>query len=166
MSSCHYRKSHCRDKTVVRLSYLHNGTSYTCKMTSLYWIRAHRSLSQLRYSWPSYNTEIFLQTIECLYNIQFIIILHSVLLKTVAEHKPDIRLTKDTPYLTLPGELWSVYWEDLGENWLCYDGATLYSQKILHSPNRRVRYGMPFVSSKPYRYPALVITSYINILSQ
>ena len=40
MSSYQYRKSHCGDKTVVRSSYLHNGVSYTGKMTSLYWIRA------------------------------------------------------------------------------------------------------------------------------
>ena len=38
MSSYQYRKSHCGDKTVVRLSYLHNGISYTGKMTSLYWL--------------------------------------------------------------------------------------------------------------------------------
>ena len=38
--SYHYRKSHCGDKTVVRSSYLHNGISYTGKMTSLYWIAA------------------------------------------------------------------------------------------------------------------------------
>ena len=38
MSSYQYRKSHCGDKTVVRSSYLHNGISYTGKMTSLYWI--------------------------------------------------------------------------------------------------------------------------------
>ena len=37
------RKSHCEDKTVVRSSYLHNGISYTGKMTSLYWIRAPES---------------------------------------------------------------------------------------------------------------------------
>ena len=40
MSSYQYRKSQCGDKTVVRSSYLHNGISYTGKMTSLYWIRA------------------------------------------------------------------------------------------------------------------------------
>ena len=38
MSSCQYRKSHCGDKTVVRSSYLHNGISYTGKISSLYWI--------------------------------------------------------------------------------------------------------------------------------
>ena len=37
MSSYQYRKSYCGDKTVVRSSYLHNGISYTGKMTSLYW---------------------------------------------------------------------------------------------------------------------------------
>ena len=40
MTSYRYRKSHCGDKMVVRLSYLHNGISYTDKMSSLYWIRA------------------------------------------------------------------------------------------------------------------------------
>ena len=41
ISSYQYRKSHCEDKTILRPSYLHNGISYTGKMTSLYWIRAH-----------------------------------------------------------------------------------------------------------------------------
>ena len=40
MSSYQYRKSHCGDKTILRPSYLHNGISYTDKMTFLYWIRA------------------------------------------------------------------------------------------------------------------------------
>ena len=39
ISSYQYRKSHCGDKTVVKSSYLHNGISYTGKMTSLYWTR-------------------------------------------------------------------------------------------------------------------------------
>ena len=38
VSSYQYRKSHCGDKTILRPSYLHNGISYTGKMTSLYWI--------------------------------------------------------------------------------------------------------------------------------
>ena len=37
MPTYQYRKSHCGDQTVVRSSYLHNGTSYTGKMASLYW---------------------------------------------------------------------------------------------------------------------------------
>ena len=40
MLSCQYRISHGGDKTVVRSSYLHNGISYTSKMSSLYWIGA------------------------------------------------------------------------------------------------------------------------------
>ena len=40
MSSYQYRKSLCGDKMILRPSYLHNGISYTGKMTSLYWIRA------------------------------------------------------------------------------------------------------------------------------
>ena len=40
MLSYQYRKSHCGDKTILRPSYLHNGISYTGKMSSLYWIRA------------------------------------------------------------------------------------------------------------------------------
>ena len=34
MSSYQYRKSHCGDKAILRLSYHHNGISYTGKMTS------------------------------------------------------------------------------------------------------------------------------------
>ena len=40
ISSYQHKKSHCGDKSVVRSSYLHNGISYTGKMSSLYWIGA------------------------------------------------------------------------------------------------------------------------------
>ena len=40
MPTYRYRKSHRGDKTIFRPSYLHNGISYTGKMTSLYWIGA------------------------------------------------------------------------------------------------------------------------------
>ena len=40
MPPCQYRKSNYGDKTVLWPSYLHNGISYTWKMTSLYWPRA------------------------------------------------------------------------------------------------------------------------------
>ena len=40
MSYYQYRKSHCGDKTTLRPSYFHNGSSYTGKMASLYWIGA------------------------------------------------------------------------------------------------------------------------------
>ena len=44
MTSYQYRKSHCGDKTILRLSYLHNGISYTGKTTSLYWIGAQKAV--------------------------------------------------------------------------------------------------------------------------
>ena len=34
------RNSHCGDKPILQLSYLHYGISYTSKMASLDWIRA------------------------------------------------------------------------------------------------------------------------------
>ena len=43
-----------------------------------------------------------------------------------AEHKSDIELTKDTPYVAFTSELWGVCWEDLGENWPHYNGTALY----------------------------------------
>ena len=44
MSSYQYSKSHCGEKTILWPTYLHNGISYTGKMTSLYWIRAQDTL--------------------------------------------------------------------------------------------------------------------------
>ena len=37
-------------------------------------------------------------------------------------------LTKDTPYLALSGELWSVFYEYFNRNWPCYKGFLLYYQ--------------------------------------
>ena len=54
MSSYQYRKSHCGDKTVVRSSYLHNGISYTSKMSSLYWIGAQVAA---RRSFPAHQLQ-------------------------------------------------------------------------------------------------------------
>ena len=48
MLSYQYRKSHSGDKTVVRSSYLHNGISYTGKMSSLYWIGAQIPVKLIR----------------------------------------------------------------------------------------------------------------------
>ena len=38
----------------------------------------------------------------------------------------ELKLMKDTLYLALTVELWSSYFEDFGENWLCYKGLVLY----------------------------------------
>ena len=34
---------------------------------------------------------------------------------------------KETAYLAVPGELWDVFFDDLGENWLHYNNTSLYS---------------------------------------
>ena len=44
---------------------------------------------------------------------------------TMAERKSNIRLTKETTYLALMGELWGVFCEDFGENRLRYNGTAL-----------------------------------------
>ena len=63
MSSYQYRKSHCGDKTVVRSSYLHNGISYTGKMSSLYWIGALIALrAQMGFASDRYLIDIDLRT--------------------------------------------------------------------------------------------------------
>ena len=47
----------------------------------------------------------------------------------------DAGSTKDTPYLALTGELWSVFYEYLWENWPCYNGTALcYSHRAAHLP--------------------------------
>ena len=43
-----------------------------------------------------------------------------------AEHKSDVKLTTDTPYLALTGKLCGVSCEHFGENWLCYYGTVLF----------------------------------------
>ena len=58
MASYRYRKSHYGDKTILRPSYLHNGISYTGKMTSLYWIRTlgnDSSLLSCHIPWASWH---------------------------------------------------------------------------------------------------------------
>ena len=47
---------------------------------------------------------------------------------TEAEYESKFKFqnTKNTPYLAPMGELWGVSCEDFGENWLHYNGTTLY----------------------------------------
>ena len=52
-------------------------------------------------------------------------ILYSSILTSLHNMLP-FELTKDTPYLALPGELWSVFCEYLNRNWPCYKGFLLY----------------------------------------
>ena len=46
--------------------------------------------------------------------------------KISSRTKIRFEFIKGTLYLALMGELWGVYCEDLRENWLCYNGTTLY----------------------------------------
>ena len=39
-------------------------------------------------------------------------------------------LTKDTPYLALSGELWSVFYEYFNRNWSCYKGFLLHMYNV------------------------------------
>ena len=41
-------------------------------------------------------------------------------------------LTKDTPYLALAGELWSVFYEYFNRYWSCYKGFLLYNGTTLY----------------------------------
>ena len=62
MLSYQCRKSHCGDKTIIRLSYLHKGITYMGKMASWYWIRLHTSQLIFKLVWCShYNMVDFLQ---------------------------------------------------------------------------------------------------------
>ena len=49
-------------------------------------------------------------------------------------------LTKDTPYLALSGELWSVFYEYFNRNWPCYKGFLLYLPGDLCIYLRQSRY--------------------------
>ena len=44
-------------------------------------------------------------------------------------------LTKDTPYLALSGELWSVFYEYFNRNLSCYKGFLLYTKGAETSNN-------------------------------
>ena len=49
---------------------------------------------------------------------------------TAVERKSDFKLTIDTPYLALTGELWVVFCEELRENWPCYNSTMLYNNFV------------------------------------
>ena len=42
----------------------------------------------------------------------------------------DFKLTTDTPYLGLTGELWGVYYENFEEYWPRYNGTALYLYQL------------------------------------
>ena len=54
---------------------------------------------------------------------------------TATECKSDFILTTDTPYLTLTGELWGVYYENFEENGPHYNDTALYFDYPLYAVN-------------------------------
>ena len=59
----------------------------------------------------------------------------------MAESESDYRITTDTPYLALTGELWGVYCKDYGEHLpRYYNGTALYSGKRGRSLTSHVMY--------------------------
>ena len=84
---------------------------------------------------------------EMIYNqvpLQCCLISHDITYDTVitvAEIGSDIRITTDSLYLALTGDLWGAYCEDFRENWPRYNGTALYMltwhasyQGIFHTP--------------------------------
>ena len=53
-------------------------------------------------------------------------ILHTTLQWQRQNLNQELAFLKDSLYLTLMGELWGVYCDDFGENWLRYNGTALY----------------------------------------
>ena len=51
---------------------------------------------------------------------------YNISVVTEVEYKSEFVSTKDTPYLTLTGELWCAFCEDFGENWSRCNGTALY----------------------------------------
>ena len=49
----------------------------------------------------------------------------------MAESESDIRITTDTSYLVLMGELWGVYCEDFIEIWPSYNSTALYISSVM-----------------------------------
>ena len=111
MPSYQYRKSHCRDKTVVRSSYLHNGISYTGKMASLYWIRAQgfieRSLLAREHHIYVEYIYIYLSYIHVWWScLLFVTFVDQPLLFTVEHVLSELICVTTTPFKgQLPGQL-------------------------------------------------------------
>ena len=51
---------------------------------------------------------------------------------TDVEHEAEFVFTKDNPYLPFTGELWDVFYENLGENLPRYIGTALFMSLYCH----------------------------------
>ena len=52
---------------------------------------------------------------------------------TVAKPRSDFKLTTDTPYLAITGELWGFCCKDMRGNWPRYNGTALYFASALQN---------------------------------
>ena len=75
--------------------------------------------------------KLLLYIVGCSYNaVQYKHDIAHITSVTEAQYKSEFKLAKDTPYLGLTGELWGVFCEDFGENWLRYNGTALYFHSV------------------------------------
>ena len=91
-------------------------TYYNIVAPGFWWVFMCVALAPARtyIQWRPFITWFILENI--LLGLSFISLLNML----PSEH------TKDTPYLALTGELWSVFYEYLNNNWPCYKGFLLY----------------------------------------
>ena len=68
----------------------------------------------------------------CLFWVQLILLYCMAVTET--KNKSDFKLTKNTPYLTLTGELWAVYCEHFWELWLSQQHHTALSSQTAPVP--------------------------------
>ena len=68
---------------------------------------------------------------------------------TGSEHKLEVNFTKDTTYLALMDELWSVYCEDFGEKYLIITAYSICIEVIGYSSAYHAVYHQEMYS-RPY----------------
>ena len=72
-------------------------------------------------------------------------------------------LTKDTPYLALSGEIWSVFYEYFNRNWSCYKGFLLY---VLPINNENALYAQVYGSLRILAFPVYPHIYIVHLLKQ
>ena len=65
-------------------------------------------------------------TVECRYNAVKCNTIFNTALRWLKQYINQCQIASYNPYLTLTGELWGVFCEDLVENWPRYNGTALY----------------------------------------
>ena len=64
----------------------------------------------------------------------------------ISLHMLPFELTKDTPYLALSGELWSVFYEYFNRNWSCFKGFLLYLRRGISNYTPQCTAGRNYLS--------------------